>query len=294
MNKIVIKSNGETKYTIQPAIEVSTGPGNRPVEFQSGPGNGPSSPIVISFATPVQSFSVDVISEYGYAGSEIVGYDESGQVAASSIIESEDEGQSPPAYRMSVRSQRGFAEIVRVDLLPPQNTYVAYKNISTVPVIEIVKNSIPTLAGIDPQLPVPPTPQTVDLNNIIQLSGVNTARTYVKNSMTHIPSHEFLCRNVSSIYDVWIELSTVPGISLSETSFLLLRGDAKQITMTFDVTRLNMLPEGTSQITLPIRLSSKVKIVTTTVFVPTAVQPIAPAVDVGSGYPIDFITERVQ
>lgn len=276
--------------TMSPAVPITWGPSGQRAQFQSHPGSSASTPIIVNFSIPVNSFSIDVVGP-SYPGGSVIAYDINGNEIARKPVAQVFNPQGIDGFTSIAITAPEGTGISRVSLVPAPLDYVAYNNISIGSTVQLPPYSPPAIppeyqptptaplptqpnSPSAPLPPLPPLPPALRLEDIVQISQLTTDRFYVKDSMQPIPSETFIVKNVSYEYDVWIEIAEVRGIVPSPRSFLLARNSSKEVQVRFDVDVMNAYPEGVSRITLPIRLTSKVIIVAPEYKVPSTQSPV--------------------
>jgi uncharacterized membrane protein YgcG len=240
---------------IDPYVAVSRGPSGQIAQFQSDAGTGASRTITVSLDKDATNFSVQIVGP-SKSGNVIVGYNAAGQEiarAASSFVTPGTSTDTTYPLQITAPSGQAFRTI---RLVPAEMDYVAYRN--------MVVSGIASTTVSNPT----PTPIEVDLAKLIQVSLPEIDRLYVKDSFYPIEPQTFTLQNTSDLVDINVGLRGIAGVTFEPNILVVNRGEAKQVTVRFDVNTLNSLAEGLNTITAVCDLSSG------TAIVPPAPPPI--------------------
>jgi PA14 domain-containing protein len=117
------------------------------------------------------------------------------------------------------------------------------------------------------------TAAPINLATIVEVSERTFTRDYTKDTMAPINKETINFRNTSSGITVQVALKGIQGVIFTPANFTLLPQGQQVVEVSFDVTLINQLPEGTSTIVNVMSLSSN----TVLMGPPPAPAPVPPA-----------------
>ena len=253
--------NGIT-CTLNPAIFTSFGPSGQPADFQSNAGSGVSSPISITFDKPILQFSITVVG-LSFGGHTTLAFDANGNIIAQVVTNTSnpDTGQGGGVEQINLSTSG--APIVRVQLNPPGSDYIAYRSLSVVGAPDaVVQASTPapklTLSSpvIPTPTPLPPSSRKILLTDVVTIDTTTVDRQYVKGSLRSITPATINISNISDEVEVQISLAGLAGVSFDPSSFTLAKKSTQQVSILFDPTQIDSLPEGINTVNAAVNLTS--------------------------------------
>lgn len=158
------------------------------------------------------------------------------------------------------------------DPAKPSGGYVLILNTDGIPV-QYYGCQVPTAATtpapvVRDRVPTPDTTMTaesantVNLTQILRLDASDITRTYVKGTLKAITNQTITATNISPDIDIQVAFSPQAGLYFDPSSFLVPPNSSKESLLTFDLAKIDTLPEGLTVFNVPISLTS-----------PTAISP---------------------